>query len=68
MADLPAEIKVRVSLEMKRALAEIVLERRLGTKLSDICREAIEDYLKNRDRKPGRASKTRSRRTGPASD
>ena len=45
MGALGVEIKARVSLETKTALAAIAAQRREGTNISDILREAIGEYL-----------------------
>lgn len=49
---MEAEIKVRVPTEMKSALAEIAAaDKRAGTKISHIARDAIGEFLERRKKK-----------------
>lgn len=50
-----ADIKVRVSVEEKQALADIAAQRRGNVRPSVIVREAIQEYLE-RNRKSARAA------------
>lgn len=56
-ADFPAEIKVRVSVAMKAELAALAKEERPGTKISDIARDAIGEFLARQKKKPSKSSR-----------
>lgn len=54
---MEAEIKVRVPVEMKAALAEIAAaDKRPDTKISHIARDAIGEFLARRKSKPRRSA------------
>lgn len=57
MSALDNHLKFRVSEEMRAALEQVVGTRPEGTKLSDIVREALREYLEHRvtERAPDKA-------------